>query len=921
MKKQIFLLLFVVFALNSFSQKLGLGMWVGSSSGPGPGGVTPTYYFANNGNDSNDGLSSSRPKQTLTALNLLTIQPGEIVALKSGDTFAGTINVSNSGTSGNPITYTSYGSGAKPIITGFTAVTGWTDEGGGIYSKAVTVESNPEIVTINGVQYAMGRTPNSDRYNPQYSDYYHIDSFTGDSIITDSECNAAATDWDGAQIVIRSSNYFNWTKKTIKSHTGTSINFGTGSGNTNAIGFGYFIQNDLRTLDQFGEWYYGGGKFYMYFGAATPTDYGIKVSTNDVLINVNRNDYVTINNLKLEGANKFGVTGRLSGLSDAYNLTINNCEFDFNYTSIFGYQSPNVKVTNCNILRSSNTGVYIVWNSDGANINNNVIDSTALVIGAFDGNMSVSSGTAITCTYIRQNLSSKKAIIEGNNIYNTAHNGITYSGDSILVTKNLISNSTILQADGGSIYYGGQDEFHGIEVINNICINNNNQNDGTGLKLGSNISGFGIYFDYKTISGATAINNTIANIDAAALYLHMNQNITIEDNTIYNADQGIRIQELEGYSTPTINASIKKNVIVSDSPQLLYWAKAVTNKFRDFGVVDSNYYSSKYNNSDDFATLYGSGNWSETYWGYAGWKDTTTFDNNSYYTLNTGNNTIFDYNNGKIAKTVALTGSYMSADSVTHSGSYTLQPWESIVLFKDTLVVPEPPAPIVIDSLYAVYHLNETTGDVIDSTANGNNALNLSTTRGIAGKFGNGYNLDAINELVYHTWNTADLTNDNYSISFWFKIGTLASTLAQDVSIYTDYKSSSPHRMVLTINSENRLIARSMNIASESFYSYSATGVISATDTWYHVIVNIPKVGEAAKIFINGVHSSSIAQVLTGTAVASDYRFRVGSTVSNTVGNVTYDEIMIRNKWTNDQEALHIYEQGMTGVIYPNLDE
>jgi len=138
------------------------------------GAFRANYFVAANGNGANSGKYPWAPI-TIDKLNTLTLLPGQIVAFKRGDTITGTITVGQSGTSGKPITFTGYGNGANPVISGFTTVTDWTNEGGGIYSKTLTVESNPEIATVNDVQFAKGRTPNSNRYAPVYADYYHID--------------------------------------------------------------------------------------------------------------------------------------------------------------------------------------------------------------------------------------------------------------------------------------------------------------------------------------------------------------------------------------------------------------------------------------------------------------------------------------------------------------------------------------------------------------------------------------------------------------------------------------------------------------------------------------------------------------------------------------------------------------------------
>jgi hypothetical protein len=75
------------------------------------------YYIASGGSDSNSGLSSGAPWQTISKVNAATLVAGDTVSFNRGDTFSGTLTITNSGTNGNPITIGAYGSGALPIIS------------------------------------------------------------------------------------------------------------------------------------------------------------------------------------------------------------------------------------------------------------------------------------------------------------------------------------------------------------------------------------------------------------------------------------------------------------------------------------------------------------------------------------------------------------------------------------------------------------------------------------------------------------------------------------------------------------------------------------------------------------------------------------------------------------------------------------
>src|SRR4051794_6877824 len=89
------------------------------------------YYFSSSQGDDNRSSSqaqnSSTPWRSIDKLNsyFKYLQPGDKIYFKSGDTFYGAIYTTRSGSSSSPITFSSYGSGSKPVISGLTTVTSW----------------------------------------------------------------------------------------------------------------------------------------------------------------------------------------------------------------------------------------------------------------------------------------------------------------------------------------------------------------------------------------------------------------------------------------------------------------------------------------------------------------------------------------------------------------------------------------------------------------------------------------------------------------------------------------------------------------------------------------------------------------------------------------------------------------------------
>ena len=77
-----------------------------------------TYYVSSRtGNDANDGKSREHAFATLSAVNSLTLRPGDNVLLEAGSVFAGQyLRITNSGTKDAPIVIGSYGEGDLPRI-------------------------------------------------------------------------------------------------------------------------------------------------------------------------------------------------------------------------------------------------------------------------------------------------------------------------------------------------------------------------------------------------------------------------------------------------------------------------------------------------------------------------------------------------------------------------------------------------------------------------------------------------------------------------------------------------------------------------------------------------------------------------------------------------------------------------------------
>jgi hypothetical protein len=97
----------------SFILALGLG---------GLAWGTTYYVSSSSGSDANSGTSASAAWATVGHVNAQTFQAGDSVLFKRGDVWNESLIPPSSGSSGNPITFDAYGTGAAPNLTGYYAI-------------------------------------------------------------------------------------------------------------------------------------------------------------------------------------------------------------------------------------------------------------------------------------------------------------------------------------------------------------------------------------------------------------------------------------------------------------------------------------------------------------------------------------------------------------------------------------------------------------------------------------------------------------------------------------------------------------------------------------------------------------------------------------------------------------------------------
>ena len=622
------------------------------------------------------------PWKTLGKLNSFfsSLKPGDSVLLKSGETFYGSIIVNNSGTAGSPVVVGSYGKGNKPIITSMVTLSGWTanDTYKGVYESSANpaLGSAVNMVLLNDLPQQLGRYPNSDAANKGYLTF---ESHSGTSSITDDNLTSPVN-WTGAELVLRSKRWV-LDRNVITSQSGNTFFYTAASRYEPNDKYGYFIQNDIKTLDELGEWYYNPSskKVSVYFGRNTPSSYVIKASALDNAVSSAGFSNDVFTGLAITGANINGVL-----IKDGSNIKVINC--DILSSGMDGVRVNNHKnfdIENCTVSNSNNNGINLGY-AGGSNsiIRNNNISNTSVLAGM--GGSGDAKGFAIQC-------SGKNTIIEYNEIRNTGYTAVNFNGDYTVVKNNFIDSFCTIKDDGSAVYtYTGTPKngdnaiSKGRMVVGNIIM------DGIGMPEGTNSktpAANGIYMDVGA-TGVEITGNTVVNT-SAGIFFHKAHDLIATNNLVYGNKVGLYLQH-NGNSNPITNNIITNNIFFPKNPKQLALSMEIdADKIDKIGILDSNYYGNQTDGDLVFKqiTKDNSGKNNTSLLSLNDWKSTHSFDVASKKMImpgsaNTNDIVRFEYNATRQNKTVSLNGNYTDVAANAYSGSLVLKPYSSILLFK-----------------------------------------------------------------------------------------------------------------------------------------------------------------------------------------------------------------------------------------------
>lgn len=620
------------------------------------------FYVSTSAGGSNAGTLAN-PWTSISSLNsnMGSINAGDSVLFKRGDTFTGQLIVTRSGSAGNLIKFAAYGTGANPVLSGGTTLSSWTSLGGNLYEASLSAA--PRVVTIGGSQYAPGRYPNTS--------FLTIEDFTSDNIITNSIISTLSASYVGGYAVIRN-NRTVISRNVITAKSGDDITF-TPTYSGVDVGFGFFLEGS-PALDLDNEWWYntGNNKLRVYSSSGTPAS--VIATSQQYLVTIGSHDYISFYGIDFKWCQEDMIE-----LTDCNNVSITYCNFTYSgitALSIGGTTNHNITFSNNAISYINNDAAHIYGgDNDGMLIQNNTFTN----IGSFEGQGANSFGAY--SGVVLEGAACSNTEVSYNVLTNIGGMGLTGGGENVLIKNNYIENSLMYTDDIGAIYMQ-EGTATGKRITGNI-INIVGQYADQSAPAGSDGQAMGIYSDggnkYTEID-----SNTITGVHYGnGIYMDDGQDINIHNNTVYGSTQGCAIDYLPS-SIDITGLIFKKNVLFQRdatsycfSPQNQGAGASIST----WGTIDSNWYSRPEAQTTVIYSWDGSG--AASSYTISGWSALYGFDTHSQGSpaWATSSNDTLMYNATNATVNVNTSRMYKDIFGNVYDGNVPLTPYRGILLF------------------------------------------------------------------------------------------------------------------------------------------------------------------------------------------------------------------------------------------------
>lgn len=629
-----------------------------------------TYYVATSGNDLADGKTIATAWKSLNKVNGQVFKTGDSILFRRGDTFNGKLLLKYTAN----LYVDAYGVGAKPIISGSAPInTSWTVYSGNIWQTAFSSGSPTEIRSLikGNNLLPISRYPNLNVNNG----YLNFESFSGNTQITDNELSGSPN-WTGAEFVLRSQP-FRLIRTIVTTHSGNTLTFPDPIDIGIKNGFGYFFVNDVKAIDQEGEWAYKAstGTIYVYSGT-DPNLSSYAFAREDTVLEADTLNLLRIKNLAIKYAGKLGLF-----LNQTNNALIDSVDISYSGgDGIVLNNSNQATILNSKIAYMNWSGIYSQTNNNQITISYNEISDI--------GNGAYGKGK----TFAGIDCNSPNSIVTYNKISKTGYAGIISAGVNNLIKRNVIDSVVLLLNDNGGIYTNNN-----INSTNGTVIEENIITNSIGEYLGAPVASLssGIYLDNLS-EGVTVQNNTIAFVNGYGLYGHLLQagNKFYDNTSFQSALSEMRLHvpqivpevDVRRNILATNDPAVTHNVLLGNVPDYTY---AEIGTFKDNYVINPfNDKTIRFNYKD--GTISPNIRYNTVYeWEAAAPQISGTVASPLKYPLGTTPASVvkFYYNPTATSQSFTLpVGSFIDVKNQPYCGSITLVPYSSVVLLKANAV-------------------------------------------------------------------------------------------------------------------------------------------------------------------------------------------------------------------------------------------